>query len=104
MDLHTNVSELLKTDDHGLLFFSGKNFHHYIKNSAGYELLKQIINDFGVLSAKAQNLKQIITTFMKFSGSDHRMCIKIKGEKALGFIRVGEKALFYRDYVSLSIN
>ena len=104
MDLHTNASDLLEIDDRGFLFFSGKNYQRFIKNSTGLDLLKQIINGFGALSAKAQNLKQIITTLLKFSGSDQRIYMKIKGEKALGFVRVGEKALFYRDYVSLSIN
>jgi len=38
---------------------------------------------------------------MKFSGSDHRIYIKVEDNKALGFIRVGEKKLFYHDNVHL---
>ena len=104
MDLHINASELLKIDDQGFLFFSGQNYHHFLKNSDGLDLLRLIVNGLGALSAKAQGLRQIITSFTKFSGSDQRIYIKIKGDKALGFMRVGEKALFYRDYVSISIN
>ena len=53
----------------------------------------------GTLSAKAQGLKQAITSSIKFLGSDHRIFIKVKENLALGFMKVGEKKLFYRDYV-----
>ena len=55
----------------------------------------------GALSAKAQGLKQTITSSIKFFGSDHRIYIKAKENLALGFMKVGEKKLFYRDYVLL---
>jgi hypothetical protein len=54
----------------------------------------------GILSAKSQNLHQVITSLVKFHGSDQRIYIKAEGRKALGFLRVGEKTLFYRDYVT----
>lgn len=53
----------------------------------------------GVASAKAQALKQVITTFEKFVGTDNRIYLKVEGNKVLGLLRVGEKNLFHRDYV-----
>jgi alpha-tubulin N-acetyltransferase 1 len=34
---------------------------------------------------------------VKFSGTDHRIYIKVEENKAIGFIRTGEKKLFYHD-------
>lgn len=53
-----------------------------------------------MLSAKAQALKQVITNNVRFVGADHRIYIKVKDNKALGFLKVGEKNLFYRDFVN----
>lgn len=55
------------------------------------------------MSAKAQALKQIITSSIKFTGTDHRIYIKVKDNKALGFVKVGEKNLFYRDFVIFTV-
>jgi hypothetical protein len=48
-----------------------------------------MIDGLGSLSAHAQALKQIITNSIKFVGTDHRIYIKVKDNKALGFIKVG---------------
>lgn len=67
-------------------------------------MLDAILDNLGALSAKAQALKQVITNSLKFNGTDHRIYIKVKDNKALGFIKVGEKNLFYRDFVILSLH
>lgn len=54
----------------------------------------------GTASAEAQNLKQIITTFDKFLGTNNRIYLKVEGNKVLGMLKVGERNLFYRDYVT----
>lgn len=43
----------------------------------------------GNASAKAQSLKQVITTFEKFVGSDNRIYLKIDGNKVLGLLKIG---------------
>lgn len=62
-------------------------------------MLSKIINTLGERSAISQKLKQVITTTTKFYGTDQRIYIKVAGNKALGFVKVGEKKLFYHDYV-----
>ena len=46
---------------------------------------------------QAQDLRAIITTGSKFVTSDHILYIKCDGFKVLGFLKVGQKKLFYRD-------
>ena len=60
-----------------------------------------MINSLGERSAVSQKLKQTITTNAKFYGSEHRIYLKVVGNKALGFIKVGEKKLFYHDHVTI---
>lgn len=61
--------------------------------------LSEIVTSMGHASAKAQCLKQVITTFERFVGTDNRIYLKVDGNKVLGMLKVGEKNLFYRDYV-----
>lgn len=53
----------------------------------------------GQASSTAQNLKQVITSFEKFIGSDNRIYLRVEGDRVLGMLKVGERNLFYRDYV-----
>jgi hypothetical protein len=55
----------------------------------GLVLLSKIINTLGENSAISQKLKQIITNTIKFYNTDQRIYIKVAGNKALGFIKVG---------------
>jgi hypothetical protein len=55
----------------------------------GLVLLSKIINTLGENSAISQKLKQIITNSIKFYNTDQRIYIKVAGNKALGFIKVG---------------
>jgi hypothetical protein len=61
------------------------------------ETLTKIINSLGERSATSQGLKQVITNLTKFSGTSQRIYIKLEGSKAMGFLKTGEKRLFYRD-------
>lgn len=92
MDLPNKVESLLKIDNEGYLCSSGKDYANQTKPLQQKEALKtleSILDTMGGLSAKAQALKQIITNSMKFTGTDHRIYIKIQGNKALGFLKVG---------------
>ena len=55
----------------------------------GLVLLSKIINTLGENSAISQKLKQIITNTIKFYNTDQTIYIKVAGNKALGFIKVG---------------
>ena len=48
-----------------------------------------MLNFMGERSAISQKLKQVITTTGKFYGTDQRIYIKVSGNKALGFVKVG---------------
>lgn len=95
---------MLKVDEDGFISFSGRDYlkqlrpHHQEK---GLAVLSKIINTMGERSAISQKLKAIITNTIKFYGTDQRIYIKIAGTKALGFVKVGEKKLFYHDMVIL---
>ncbi len=95
---------MLKVDEDGFICFSGRDYlkqarpHHLEKGAAA---LNKIINCLGERSAISQKLKQVITTTTKFYGTDQRIYIKVSGNKALGFVKVGEKKLFYHDYVTV---
>ena len=90
-------------DEEGFLSFSGRE---YLKQGRpqrqeqALSTLSKIINTLGERSAVSQKLKQVITSTTKFYGTDQRIYIKVAGTKALGFVKVGEKKLFYHDYVS----
>lgn len=67
----------------------------------GYILyVNSIIDAIGEASAKAQGLNTIITTSFKFFSSNHRLIIEAQGNCVIGFIKVGVKKLFVRDYLA----
>lgn len=106
MEVESNISDVLKVDEDGFIVCSGRDYlkqlrpHHQEK---GLVILSKIINTLGERSAISQKLKQIITTTIKFYNSDQRIYIKVAGNKALGFVKVGEKKLFYHDMVLQSL-
>lgn len=59
----------------------------------------RIVDKMGELSAKAQKLGAVITTYSKYMTSDQQGFYKIQGNRALGFIKVGRKKLFIRNAV-----
>lgn len=106
MELETNIADVLKVDEDGFICCTGRDYlkqlrpHHQEK---GLAILGRIINTMGERSAISQKLKQIITTTIKFYNTDQRIYIKVSGTKALGFVKVGEKKLFYHDMVDFSL-
>ena len=104
MELEVALDSVMKVDEDGFVCMSGRDYlkmirpHHQEK---GLSCLGKIINTMGERSAISQKLKQIITNTIKFYGTDQRIYIKVSGTKALGFIKVGEKKLFYHDYVDI---
>ena len=99
MKINYDIENNLTLDQNGFICCNGSNYRQFFKNSESLPTFSTIVNELGILSAKSQNLRQVITSLVRFSGSDQRMYIKMQDNKALGFVRVGEKALFYRNYV-----
>ncbi len=103
MELETTISDVLKVDEDGFICCSGKDYHKLTRphqQDKAFNALAKIINTLGERSAISQKLKQIITTTLKFYGTDQRIYIKVAGNKAMGFLKVGEKKLFYHDMVN----
>jgi hypothetical protein len=106
MELEGKISDFLKTDDDNFICFTGRDYLKQLKphrQDKALFVLSTIINILGERSATAQKLKQIITSTTKFFGTDQRIYIKVQDNKALGFVKVGEKKLFYRDYVKVNL-
>lgn len=102
MELEITISDVLKVDEDGFICCSGRDYMKQLRphqQEKGLAVLSRIINTLGERSAIAQKLKQIITTTIKFYGTDQRIYIKVAGSKAMGFVKVGEKKLFYHDMV-----
>lgn len=93
---------MLKVDQGGFVCLSGRDYQRHLRphtQEKGLSLLSKIIATLGDSSAAAQKLKQVITTPSKFYSSDQRLFLKVIGNKALGFVKVGERKLFYHDHV-----
>jgi hypothetical protein len=103
MDLEMKAEEALKVDQEGFLCCSGRDYLRQLRphsQERNLALLSKIITSLGERSAAAQKLKQVITTPSKFYASDQRIYLKVIGNKAFGFVKVGERKLFYHDHVS----
>ena len=66
--------------------------------------IEQIVNEMGVLSAKAQGLGAVITTLNKLLVTDHRLYIHRSDRNINGILKVGKKNLFIRDSTSGKMN
>jgi hypothetical protein len=107
MEVDANIGEGVRVDEEGFICCSGKDYLKQLRShqqEKGLAVLTKIITLLGERSAVSQKLKQVITTPAKFYGTDHRIYIKVAGTKALGFVKVGEKRLFYHDYVPLRLS
>jgi hypothetical protein len=92
MEFPTNISKYLRVNEAGFVICNGKTLNKQVQPNfinEGTKMLHSIINELGANSAKAQGLKQIITTSSKFQGSDHNLYLKVEGNKAIGFLRTG---------------
>lgn len=103
MQFPVDITKILPTDEKGICLLNGKSIRsstlQKINSRYNSTPLKSIINTMGALSAKAQKLKTVITTFAKFSGTNQRLYIKISDGKVVGILKTGEKDLFYRDVI-----
>jgi alpha-tubulin N-acetyltransferase 1 len=59
--------------------------------------LDGLLNDFGVLSAASQGIRQPMTSSAKFRSSDHRLYVMSDNEGTAGFLKVGSKHLYHYD-------
>ena len=98
MEFNFNCAQLFKCEKEGIGIISGDNIPRNSQN-----IVSQVLDSIGEASAKvkliqkiikAQGLKSVITTGLKFIGSDHKIYINCEGKKAIGFIKIGKKNLF----------
>ena len=92
MELEVPLESVLRVDEDGYVCLSGRDYMKHMRahqQEKGLTALSKIINNMGERSAISQKLKQVITTTMKFYGTDQRIYIKVSGTKALGFVKVG---------------
>ena len=105
--MEVKIGEVLRVDEEGFICFTGKDCLKAIRHSAqgkGPAVLSKLINGLGELSATAQKLKAVITNTIKFYHTDQRIYIKVSGSKTLGFVKVGERNLFFHDSVGVATN
>lgn len=100
MEFNIDLESVFKTDDNKIVVIDTKYGYNCLKEDCITEenknLLKEIINKLGKASSEAQKLGKVITSFYRISGN--RIYMKILKNKAIGFIKMGEKHLFYRNY------
>ena len=100
MEFQVDLEKIFKTDENNIVVIDTGNGYNCIKDGfvsdQNKKILKKIINYLGKASSEAQKLGKIITSFYGISGT--RIYMKIKKNKAIGFIKMGEKHLFYRNY------
>lgn len=58
--------------------------------------LVSVIDAMGRASSTAQGLSTTITTFERLRLTDHRVYAKVEGRALIGYIKVGQKDLFYQ--------
>ncbi|MBS1889761.1 MAG: GNAT family N-acetyltransferase [Actinobacteria bacterium] len=103
MQFQFRIDQQLHPDKEGFVILNGHQLAQRLKTSKGEGMrhLAEVITAMGQASAKAQSLKQVITTFERFVGTDNRIYLKVEENRVLGLLKVGEKNLFHRDYVRL---
>ena len=95
MQFNFDCEEALDCDQNGISVLEGSCQNRIIP---GYRLyVKEILDRMGQLSAKAQNLQNVITSTSRFFPSSHRLFIKADKNKVYGYLKVGPKKLFLRD-------
>jgi alpha-tubulin N-acetyltransferase 1 len=102
MEFKFDLEDIFYFDENKIVKIDTKDFRKCFKKSAiaekyGERYFKEVIDKMGEASSSAQKLGKIITCSYKISGT--RLYLKIDKNKALGFIKIGEKHLFYRDFM-----
>ena len=100
MEFEFDLEEILHFDENKIVIIDPSNISKCLKKNPKSQVeikqnLKLIIDKMGKASSEAQKLNKIITSYIKISGT--RIYMKIEKKKAIGFIKIGEKHLFYRD-------
>lgn len=101
MDFKRPIQESIKCDEDGYVTVSGLNYKSSLLKIEGLDLIQQIIDTMGELSAKAQKLYSPITSLRRLFGTNQKIFMKVQGSQVLGFIKVGTKNLFHRSLVSI---
>ncbi|CAD8113097.1 unnamed protein product [Paramecium sonneborni] len=89
MQFNFYLSKYMTVNENGIAIING--------NQKRNPQLDDVITIMGESSALAQNLKQVITSPMRFFQTDQKMYIKIEGKNCLGILKIGRKNLFHRD-------
>ena len=92
-----NLQETFDGDSDGFIRFS-KEMRTAVRPTGKREHDRKaciLIDEIGKESCKAQGLNHAITSFDRFLSSDHRLYIKVENDALIGYIKVGEKDLFY---------
>ncbi|CAD8115754.1 unnamed protein product [Paramecium primaurelia] len=89
MQFNFYLSKCMTVNENGITVLNG--------NQKRNPQLDDIITIMGEASAIAQNLKQVITSPIRFFQTDQKMYIKSEGKHCLGILKIGRKNLFYRD-------
>ncbi|OMJ91521.1 hypothetical protein SteCoe_5891 [Stentor coeruleus] len=70
------------------------------QNSFKSKEICEIIDAMGRESSRAQGLRSIITTAVRFfSSSDNKIYLKIEGQKVVGILKTGVRKLFYTNEI-----
>ena len=97
MDVHTTIYSLLHTSG-GVSVWDKEKLTQLKSQQQGQKFthMSNIIDQLGVLSAKAQALPKPITSSSKLLYSDSRLFLFSEGGKTIGMLKTGPKKLFYR--------
>ncbi|EAR90231.2 alpha-tubulin N-acetyltransferase (macronuclear) [Tetrahymena thermophila SB210] len=96
MEFNFIINKLVQLDQQGLGVYIPRASRSKV-SSQQEQQLGQVLNTMGERSAIAQGLKQVITNYDKVQGTDQRVYIVAEGRTCQGFLKVGQKNLFYRD-------
>ncbi|CAD8181919.1 unnamed protein product [Paramecium octaurelia] len=89
MQFNFLISKCMSVNENGMTILNGSQQRN--------PQLDEVITTMGEASAKAQNLKQVITSPTRFYQTDQKLYIKSEGKHCLGILKVGKKNLFHRD-------
>lgn len=94
MEFNFDIRRILRPDEDGFVILSPQ------AASPNNRDLNQIIDELGKASARAQNLKSVITTAVRFfSSSDNKLYIKVEDDKVVGILKTGKRKLFHTDMI-----
>jgi alpha-tubulin N-acetyltransferase 1 len=92
MEFNFYTESLFNCSKDGIGILDGDNI-----SKKNFSLISSVLDAIGTASAKAQGLKAVITTGLKFIGTDQRLFIKCEGKTVVGLLKMGKRKLFIRD-------